>query len=201
MMHFLRGVAGLSAGSVYLHTSILHSELATTFVEAAPAPEAWLDKEVVHLLTDPESYHWKHWAATCFATGMVASSAFEGLSSVEQSEYQFLYKRVSRVPVIVEHARLVFVSFMIKQDSSAAILDVCLMDVLSNVAKTFFTSCMQVHCSFLFSGMIRFLMQELLVLAGLSRSGLEDDGWRIFFLATTALFLFSEQISWHEQIF
>ena len=71
------------------------------------------------------------------------------------------------MPVIFEHARLVFVSF--KQDSSAAILDVCVSDVLSNVARTFFTSCMQVHCSFLFSGIIRFLMQELLALAGLSR--------------------------------
>ena len=102
--------------TIHLHTSILHSELATTFVEAAPAPEAWLEREVVHLLT--ESYHWKHWAATCFATGMVASSsAFEGLSSVVQLVYQFLLWSVSRVPVIFEHARLVFVSF--KRDSSA----------------------------------------------------------------------------------
>ena len=102
--------------TIHLHTSILHSELATTFVEAAPAPEAWLEEEVVHLLT--ESYHWKHWAATCFATGMVASSsAFEGLSSVVQLVYQFLLWSVSRVPVIFEHARLVFVSF--KRDSSA----------------------------------------------------------------------------------
>jgi len=46
---------------------------------------------------------------------------------------------------------------------------VCVSDVLTNVARTFFTSCMQVHCSFLFSGIIRFLMQELLALAGLSR--------------------------------
>ena len=102
--------------TIHLHTSIFHSELATTFVEAAPAPEAWLEEEVVHLLT--ESYHWKHWAATCFATGMVASSsAFEGLSSVVQLVYQFLLWSVSRVPVIFEHARLVFVSF--KRDSSA----------------------------------------------------------------------------------
>ena len=62
-----------------------------------------------------------------------------------------------------EHARLVFVSF--KRDSSARLCS----DVLTNVARTFFTSCMQVHCSFLFSGIIRFLMQELLALAGLSR--------------------------------
>ena len=42
----------------------------------------------------------------------------------------------------------------------------------------------------LISRMIRFLMQELLALAGLSRwSSLEGDCWRILFLATTALFL------------
>ena len=53
---------------------------------------------------------------------------------------------------------------------------VCVLDVLTNVARTFFTSCMQVHCSFPFSGIIRFLMQELLALAGLSRSSsLEGD--------------------------
>ena len=94
---------------------------------------------------------------------VASSSAFEGLSSVVQSVYQFLLWSVSRVPVIFEHARLVFVSF--KRDSSARLCS----DVLTNVARTFFTSCMQVHCSFLFSGIIRFLMQELLALAGLSR--------------------------------
>ena len=67
------------------------------------------------------------------------------------------------MPVIFEHARLVFVSF--KRDSSARLCS----DVLTNVARTFFTSCIQVHCSFLFSGIIRFLMQELLALVGLSR--------------------------------
>ena len=78
------------------------------------------------------------------------------------------------MPVIFEHARLVFVSF--KQDLSAAVLDVCVSLNLSNVARTFFTSCMRVHCSFLFSGMLRFLVQELLALAGLSRwSSLEGD--------------------------
>ena len=51
----------------------------------------------------------------------------------------------------------------------------------------------------LISRRFRFLMQELLALAGLSRwSSLEGDCWRISFLAMTALFLFSEQISWHE---
>ena len=180
---------------MHQHTSILHSELATTFVEAAPAPEAWLEEEVVHLLT--ESYHWKHWAATCFATGMVASSsAFEGLSSVVQLVCQFLLWSVSRVPVIFEHARLVFVSF--KRDSSARLCS----DVLTNVARTFFTSCMQVHCSFLFSGMIHFFDARIVGFSWtLTLSSLEGDCWRILFLATTALFLFSEQISWHEQIF
>ena len=101
---------------------------------------------------------------------VASSSAFEGLSSVVQLVCQFLLWSVSRVPVIFEHARLVFVSF--KQDSSARLC----FDVLTNVARTFFTSCMQVNGSFLFSRMIRFLMQELLALAGLSRwSSLEGD--------------------------
>ena len=87
---------------------------------------------------------------------VVLLSAFEGLSSVVQLVYQFLLWSVSRAPVIFEHARLVFVSF--KQDSSARLC----FDILTNVARTFFTSCQQVHCSFLISRMIRFLMQELL---------------------------------------
>ena len=102
--------------TIHLHTSILHSQLATKFVEA-------------HLR---RRLGWKRKLCTCwqnhtigsfelqhvFATGMVASSsAFEGLSSVVQLVCQFLLWSVSRVPVIFEHARLVFVSF--KRDSSA----------------------------------------------------------------------------------
>ena len=48
---------------------------------------------------------------------VASSSAFEGLSSVVQLVCQFLLWSVSRVHVIFEHARLVFVSF--KRDSSA----------------------------------------------------------------------------------
>ena len=71
--------------------------------------------------------------------------------------------------LIFEHARLVFVSNEIR-------VHVCVLDVLTNVARTFFTSCQQVHCLFLISRMIRFLMQELLALAGLSCwSSLEGD--------------------------
>ena len=92
------------------------------------------------------------------------------MSSVVQLVCQFLLWSVSRVPVIFEHARLVFVSF--KRDLSARLcfgrFDECRKDLFHFMpASALFV---------LISRMIRFLMQELLALAGLSCwSSLERD--------------------------